>query len=326
MISPRKHQAGIALIYVLLIFSIITLMASQMVTSLWLHTEKNGRYLERIQARHLALGAEQYVALLLEQDSEDDKKKKKQVDHERERWNITEVAYAVEQGEIELRIVDENSLFNLNWLSAKALDAKRFDLMFDLLLENQGIDSGVKDNIKDWVDKDQDALENGAEDNYYLSMEPAHRTADTAMVSMTELKLIKGIGEEEYEKLLPLVTSIPESSKININTAIPEVLRTVSKNISEGDVTSIIDSRSAEAFSKVGDLAKLPAFKEKTADLKSAPLGVDSNFFTVFIKASYRDTTFYLRTQLFRNAEGHVQVASREIGPNDYWVAAKKES
>ncbi|MRI34625.1 hypothetical protein EOPP23_16705 [Endozoicomonas sp. OPT23] len=322
----KKNQSGIALIYVLLIFAIITLMASQMVTSLWLHTEKNSRYLERVQARHLALGAEQYVALLLEQDAEEDKKKKKLVDHEKERWNVTEVAYPVEQGEIELRIVDENSLFNLNWLSAKALDAKRFDRMFDQLLKNQGIDSGVKDSIKDWLDSDQEALENGAEDNYYLSMDPAYRTADTAIASLTELKLIKGIGLEEYEQLLPLLTSIPGSSRININTALPDVLRTISDNLSEGDVVSIIDSRGSEVFSKIDDLAKLPALKEKTADLKSAPLGVVSNFFTVFIKARYRDTTFYLRTQLFRNAEGQVQVAGREIGPNDYWVVAKKES
>ena len=323
---PDKKQGGIALIYVLLIFAIITLMASQMVTSLWLHTEKNSHYLERIQARHLALGAEQYVALLLEQDAEEDKKKKKLLDHEGERWNITEVAYAVEQGEIELRIVDENSLFNVNWLSAKALDGKRFDRMFDQLLKNQGIDSTITDSVKDWLDNDQESRENGAEDNYYLSVDSAYRTADMAMVSLTEMKLIKGIGLEEYETLLPLLSALPATSRLNINTVLPEVLRTVSENLSEGDVASIVDSRGSEPFNKIDDLAKLSVLKDKTADLKSAPLAVTSNFFTVFIKARYRDTTFYLRTQLFRNAEGQVQVAGREIGPNDYWMTAKKES
>ncbi|MGB1272330.1 MAG: hypothetical protein ACPG5T_09660, partial [Endozoicomonas sp.] len=96
-------QRGVALIYVLLIFSLITLMASQIVTNLWLHTEKNARYLERVQAKHYALGAEQYIALLLEQDFDLDKKKKRMVDHEKEYWNIQRVNYPVDQGDIEVR-------------------------------------------------------------------------------------------------------------------------------------------------------------------------------------------------------------------------------
>ena len=102
-------------------FDVIT-----MVTSLWLHTEKNTRYLERIQAKHHALAAEQYVALLLEQDAEEDKKKKRQVDHDKERWNVESVGYGIDQGEVELQIVDENGRFNINWLLAEALDGQRY--------------------------------------------------------------------------------------------------------------------------------------------------------------------------------------------------------
>ncbi|KEQ17159.1 type II secretion system minor pseudopilin GspK [Endozoicomonas numazuensis] len=325
MRSVRRQQ-GIALIYVLLIFAMITLMSSQMVTSLWLHTEKNTRYLERIQARHLALGAEQYVALLLEQDAEEDKKKQKVMDHESERWNIQEVGYAVDQGGVELVIVDETSRFNLNWLAAEALGGQRFDAMFQQILQNLGLDVQIGSAIKDWIDSDQEPTETGAEDNHYLVMEPPRRTADAPLVSLSELRLIEGVGSVEFQLLAPLVTTLPNNTKINVNTALPEVMRSLSDKLTEGDTATIIDARSAKGFANLEDLANLPALKDKTEALKEVPLGVTSNYFTAYIKATYRDTTFYLRTLLYRNAEGQVQIAGREIGPNDYWVSAKKES
>ncbi|WP_252176322.1 type II secretion system minor pseudopilin GspK [Endozoicomonas sp. 4G] len=321
-----NRQRGVALIYVLLIFAMITLMASQMVTSLWLHTEKNTHYLERIQARHLAMGAEQYVALLLEQDAEDDRKKKKIMDHESERWNIQEVGYAVDQGDIELVIVDEASRFNLNWLAAQGLDGQRFDGMFEKILQNLELNVQITSAIKDWIDHDQEPLETGGEDNHYLVMEPPRRTANAPFVSLSELRLVQGVGSLEFELLAPLVTALPDSSRINVNTALPEVFRALSDKLTEGDVEAIIDARSAEGFARLEDLARLPALKDKTVAFKEVPLDVASQYFTAYIKATYRDTTFYLKTLMYRNAEGQVQIAGREIGPNGYWVSAKKES
>ncbi|WOG29855.1 type II secretion system minor pseudopilin GspK [Endozoicomonas sp. 8E] len=323
---PVNRQRGIALIYVLLIFAMITLMASQMTTSLWLHTEKNTHYLERIQARHLALGAEHYVALLLEQDAEEDKKKKKIMDHESERWNIQEVGYAVDQGDIELVIVDETSRFNLNWLAADALDGQKFRGMFENILKNLGLNVQIASAIKDWIDHDQEPSEDGGEDNNYLSMDPPRRTSDAPFVSLSELRLIQGVGIDEFELLAPLVTALPDTTRINVNTVLPEVMRSLSDKLTDSDVATIIDARSAEGFVRLEDLARLPALKDKTAALKEVPLDVASQYFTAYIKATYRDTSFYLKTLMYRNTEGQVQIAGREIGPNDYWVIAKKES
>ena len=321
-----RSQKGIALIYVLLIFAMITLMASQMVTSLWLHTEKNARFLERIQAKHHAMAAEQYVAMLLEKDAEDDKKKKRQVDHEKERWNVEQVGYAIDQGDVELKIVDENSRFNLNWLLSEALDGKRYTKQFATILQNLEIDIQLIQTIKDWIDSDQEPSETGAEDNAYLVMSPQRRTSDFPLVSISELRLIQGIGKEEFELLFPLVTALPIDSKLNVNTAVPEVLRSISDKITEGDAQAIIDSRGDEGFAKLEDMTKVPALKDKTADLKSADFEFGSSFFNVYIKATYRDTVFYMRSLLVRNADGQVQVAGREIGPNNYWVTATRRN
>ena len=348
----RSRQQGIALIYVLLIFALITLMASQMVTSLWLHTEKNARYLERMQAKHYALGAEQYIALLLEQDFENDKKNKRTVDHEKEAWNITEVDYNIEQGDIEITIVDEQSRFNINWLSdsgsstgssganPNAQNPRNQDLvpgshqaenvnyirMLQNLLLTQALDPQLAYRIKDWVDSDQEATEAGAEDLVYLALEEPRRTGDTEMASISELKLIDGLSEEDLEKIIPLVTVLPKAAKINLNSALPEVIRSISKNITEGDAQAIIEARGDKGIEKLADLNSLASLGGKVGPLQSAPVEFSSSYFSAYIKATYRDTTFYLKTSLVRNPDGQVQVAGREIGPSSYWVVTKKES
>ena len=349
-----SRQKGIALIYVLLIFALITLMASQMVTSLWLHTEKNARYLERMQAKHYALGAEQYIALLLEQDFETDKKNKRTVDHENEAWNISSVDYDVEQGEIEITLIDEQSRFNINWLadsggnastpganpnnpnqqnqpppgSQGQQQAENLDYvqMLQNLLLTQAMDPQLAFKIKDWVDSDQEAAEAGAEDLIYLALEEPRRTGDTEMASISELRLIDGLTRDDLERLIPLMTVLPKSSKVNLNTALPEVIRSISKNITEGDAQAIVDARGDKGIEKLADLNNLPSLSGKTEPLQSAPVEFSSSYFSAYIKATYRDTTFYLKTSLVRNPDGQVQVAGREIGPGSYWVATKKES
>lgn len=325
MTSVRAQQ-GIALIYVLLIFSMITLMATQMVTSLWLHTEKNARYLERIQAKHYALGAEQYIGFLLELDAEEDKKKKRQVDHGKERWNIQQASYGVDQGDIELQVVDENGRFNINWLSTEARVGKKYVKQFEIILQNLNIDTQLTLAVKDWIDSDQEPSEGGAEDNVYRALEPPRRTADSPMISLSELRLIQGIGKDEFELLAPLVTVLPKDSKLNINTALPEVLRSLSETMTEGDAQTIIDARGDEVFEKLEDITRLPGLKDKSEELTAAGFEFGGSYFNVYIKATYRDTVFYMRTLLVRNADGQVQVAGREIGPSDYWLTAKKDS
>ncbi|OED41922.1 hypothetical protein ACH42_12785 [Endozoicomonas sp. (ex Bugula neritina AB1)] len=344
----RSRQRGIALIYVLLIFAMITLMASQIVTSLWLHTEKNTRYLERTQSKHYALGAENYVALLLEHDAESDKKNRRQIDHMNESWNVDSVDFDIEQGDIEITIIDEQSRFNLNWLAdndggkgrsgaEKQVQQSRIfyqdnqygstnylEMLKNLLL-SQALDPQLSYKIKDWLDSDQNSAEAGAEDIIYQSSDQPRRTADTAMASISELKLIDGIGDNELEKLIPLITALPKSSKINLNTALPAVIQSISKNLTDGDAQAIIDARGDQGIESMAALNNLSSMKGKSGLLQRAPVEFGSNYFSVYIKATYRGTTFYMKTSLVRNGEGQVQVAGREIGPSSYWAITKKE-
>ncbi|MGO0307734.1 type II secretion system minor pseudopilin GspK [Endozoicomonas acroporae] len=334
---PSCHQSGIALIYVLLIFLLITTVASEIVMNLWLHTEKNARYLERTQAKHYALGAEQYVAWLLEQDFQQDKKNNRMVDHENELWNVETINYDVEQGVIELHVQDEQSRFNLNWLAddSKPSGEQRAERggspavqMFENLLTVQSMDQQLADNIARWMNKEQKSVSRGTEDQVYLSLVPPRRTGQTEMTSVSELILIDGFNNEEVEKLLPYITVIPRSSKMNMNTALPEVIRSLNKNISEGDALMIINRRGDAGLSNIEELNQLVALSGKAGIFnernQNERVVFDSQYFSARIKATFRETTFYLKTIFYRSSEGHVQVIGREIGPGQYWAPANK--
>ncbi|PJE78615.1 putative type II secretion system protein K [invertebrate metagenome] len=318
--SVEKKQKGIALIYILLIFSIITLMASQIIMSLRLQTEKSIKFVEWIQAKHNAFGAEQYVALLLEDDFDEDKKADKTGDYEREKRNISELNYTVDNGTIDAHVLDEQGFFNLNWLSSNEETDKNYIDMLKRLLLNQFIDDSLVYKIMDWVSAGQTASELGAKDNVYLMENSPHRIPEGPMASVSELRLIEGVNEEIFNLLLPLVTVLPKKNKINLNAAIPELIMSLSDNLSEGDAVAVLEARKMDRLSSIEDLGKKAGIENKLSAFRSEKIGFSSQFFSVYIRSVYGDTTFYLRTLLYRNMQGRMEVVEREIGSNDDWI------
>lgn len=326
--SVCDRQRGVALLYVLLIFSMIALMASQLVVNLLSYTEKNARFIERVQAKHYAFGAEQYVALLLEADFQEDKKKNRQVDHKQERWNVSGVDYEVDEGYIDLVVIDEQGEFNINWLRSTDKEGSKYLQMFENLLSAINMDIGLAKQVQEWLGADPDSADDNAAaaDNAYLLLDSPRRIANTGVVSVSELKLVDGMSVDDFELLAPFVSMLPKVSKMNLNTALPEVIQSISEKISESDAEAIIAGRGKEGFAKMSDISKVTEVQHALADLRSAPLSFFSQYFSTYIKATYRDTSFYMKTLFFRNDEGQVQVVGREIGPNSYWLINNKDT
>lgn len=308
----RPAQQGIALLYVLLIFLLISSVASEIITNLWLHTEKNSHYLERIQAKQYALGAEQYVAWLLEDDFLQDQKKQRMVDHSSEQWHVDTTGYDVEQGSIELVVEDEQGRFNINWLLTKPSGGKTADdspylSMFENLLASQYINPQLADNIQRWLR--QDLSGSG----------PEQPSAQKEMVSVSELMLVDGVTREDIAKLQPFITVIPAWSKMNINTASTELIRALHENLTDADALTIKNSLGDNGLANIEELRRMVALSDKESLLnerlrKGGLLAFNSRFFSARIKATYRDTTFLLRTLFHRNRDGRVEVVAREIG------------
>ena len=55
------------------------------------------------------------------------------------------------------------------------------------------------DVLSDWMDKDEDTRDFGAESPYYQSLEPAYLSANTLLVSPTELRLLKNMKTKNLQ-------------------------------------------------------------------------------------------------------------------------------
>ena len=77
--------------------------------------------------------------------------------------------------------------------------------------------------LTDWIDIDTQRGPNGAEDGDYLRRIPPHRTANTALASVMELRSLEGITEELYQSIRPYLCAREAGAKtqLNIDTAEP---------------------------------------------------------------------------------------------------------
>ena len=64
----------------------------------------------------------------------------------------------------------------------------------------------LADSLVDWLDSDNLPYSSaGAEDDYYLRQNPAYRAANRKFQSISELRLVKGVTAEVWNKLAPFV-------------------------------------------------------------------------------------------------------------------------
>ncbi|MGI9278874.1 MAG: type II secretion system minor pseudopilin GspK [Endozoicomonas sp.] len=320
-----RRQKGVALLYVLMIFAVITVMSSRMLSDLWLHTSQNTSYLERVQAKQYALGAEQYAAFLLEEDAKSDNEQGDLSDNESEVWNIKQVAYEVEQGALSINVIDASSKLNLNGLLLDENKRRQYAEVIKRLLRNLEQKQDLVMAMEDWLDDNQEPLAQGAEDNTYLMAAPAYRAADTEFASVSELRLIDGVSHEVYLKLLPYFTALPVNNSVNLNTAPEEVLLALSDNLTEEDVLGLINLRADQRLASMEDLHVLTGLKNKLGAQKAFPMAFNSHYFLVYAHAQYRDTDYYLQSLLYRSPDGKVSVLEREVGLNPDWKLKDEE-
>jgi general secretion pathway protein K len=120
--------------------------------------------------------------------------------------------------DVRIRIQDSNgvlSLINVNKNALRKLIKK---------VDNTDNSSIAIDSLLDWTEAGNLARINGAKDFYYKGLGVPYTSRNYAIQYMDELKFIRGIGEETYNKIKPYVSML-RSTGFNPNTASDEVLR-----------------------------------------------------------------------------------------------------
>jgi general secretion pathway protein K len=141
-------------------------------------------------------------SLVDKEDRRESDKDEDEEEEELEEWVPREQPYAFlfEDGECEVTIGDEGSKINLNWIAARAKSDRQ--VLADIIERSCGLydveRDTIVDSIIDWVDKDHERLMNGAEDDYYESLEDPYECRDGEFVILDELLLVRGVTEDIY--------------------------------------------------------------------------------------------------------------------------------
>lgn len=183
------------------------------------------------------------------------------------------------EGQVVVRIEDENAKFNLNSLVSPngTLNATAY-ASFKRLLNNLGLDEQIADRIADWIDRDHEPRLSGSEafaKNAYLD-------------SPDELYLI--IDSESCKTLLPLVTVYGmgqiHAGTVNINSASTLVLMTLNDDLTREMAERIESFRTLEPFKKTSDIVKVAGFEGSLGQSLMGRIAVKASNFRIISTAS----------------------------------------
>jgi general secretion pathway protein K len=225
-----QRQRGVALLIALLAVALAVILIASLLDRGELGYARTRNVVRAQQAVAYAEGLEAYAAHVLMRDREVDPG----LDTFADPWAVPLPPQEVPGGRISARMTDLNGCFNLNNLQPGLPQAGVWRKRLRNLLVALELDPSLVGAIVDWIDEDGSVdNEGGAEDNAYLAQPIPYRTANRAFVHVSELRLVRGIGNEVYARLAPEVCALPPGTSINLNTASTAVLMSLDSRITE---------------------------------------------------------------------------------------------
>jgi len=314
MKSRNFTQQGVALITVLLVTAVAAVIASEVVSRLHFHIQRNQTQQAQAQAYQYALGGVELVRQLLHEDYEEN-----QFDSLNDRWAKLKPLYKFDQGQLKIQVVDLNSRLNINSLitadgQLNKIAFQQFqDLFNSLNLEQQQLDVLV-----DWLDKDSLPKDLGSEDDFYLTLESPYRTANQPLLHLSELLLLQGWGNKHLKLVAPHIAALPSATKINVNTASAQVLATLAKDLNPQKASSLVTTQQTSGFDSVETFIT----HDQLAGIKinSSQVSVNSDYFLVYVESIFADTRIRLQSMLYRDgSSGDISLISRDRNSRFLW-------
>ena len=326
-------QGGAALVVALLIFALCTALIVAMKSEFTLYYQRGANILLSEQVYAYLRGAEELASLALTQDYDADQLAEQPRDDLTEDWaqNPDQVVpYDLDEGGwLRGGLEDLQGRFNLNALrggegaaegaskskvqftAAQQQFIRLLQVLDDLEVSEQDAVL-ITESIGDWLDDDNEARPNGAEDDYYSGQTPAYRTANRLMSSVSELRAVAYVTAPIFEALRPWIVALPETdATLNILTAPPIILRTINADnnlqaLSEADGLSLVEAREGEGFESVDDFLKHPVLEGKVLVKLKERLGQSSSYFLLSAEAKVADRKLRLYSMLERQGRSVV--------------------
>jgi general secretion pathway protein K len=274
LISKKSlpDSRGVALIMVLWVMAILSVVALEFSFAMRTEITITKNHKEDLQRYAMAEGGVQraIAELIYKHDPRTQQMKKtlslEENLPEQQEWVADGRSYTLpyDQGSCEIRIMSETGKININMVSESLLRK----IIGQLGLEGETRDV-VVDSILDWRDPNDFYRANGAENDYYLSLEEPYYCKNGNLDSIEELFLIKGVtpdlyhgkkGTQEGEEgatervgLKDLFSIYAPGEQVDINSATALVMNMV-LGIPREVSQQIVEAREEKSFESQQDL------------------------------------------------------------------------
>lgn len=276
----RQSQSGIALITAILVVAIAAIASAAMLGSANIAIRRTANLQDSEIAWWYATGVEQWVLTLLAQDADDNK-----YDAYSDVWAQPIDYLPIDNGAMRGRIVDLQGCLNLNnFATTSEAEFETLSQLMTRLFDAVGADNpsrggAIAAAIRDWIDGDVEPTGyDGAEDTEYLGYEIPYRVPNRLMSDPSEILAVKGMDKNLFRQLRDYLCALPlVGTKINVNTAPPQLLASITEGGQRAALNDFVQSRLDQPAERMSDLYDAGVFTSQDPGVEW--LGVETAFF-----------------------------------------------
>jgi general secretion pathway protein K len=227
----KAGQRGVAVVLAMGVVALAAMAAAAILASQSTWSREAELTAEHVQAQALVQAGVDWARALLYDD-----RRMSNVDYLGEPWAMRLPPVPVDNGELAGHIDDQQGLFNLNNLVRNGAASPGQVAQFRRLLEILGL---------------PDALAEGVRDRCLAVKRP--------LIDLDELAAVPGFDAAARARLRPFVTALPRFTTVNVNTAPPEVLAAIVRDLDLDGARALTAQRSRAYFRNLTEfLAQLP--------------------------------------------------------------------
>jgi len=248
-------QRGVAVVLAMGVVALAAIASAAMLASQSTWSRHAELSAEHVQAQALVRAGVDWARALLSDD-----RRLSSVDHLGEPWALRLPPVPVDKGELAGQIDDQQGAFNLNNLVGNGAVSLPHLEQFRRLLQILGLPDALAESLVDWLDADNEPQPGGgAEDAYYQGLQSPYLAANRPLADAAELALVRGFDAPARTRLRPFVSVLPLFTALNVNTASPEVLAAVVRELGLDAARALTAQRERAYFRSPAEfLAQLP--------------------------------------------------------------------
>ncbi len=283
-------QRGAAIIVALFVTSLVAIAAIAMIERLRINLRSTELITNNLQANMLAKGS---LAWAMEQLNTDWRQQKPN-----QLIDLTPIKSPINQVEnakISGIIFDAQGRFNLNNLTNPSAQ-EDFIRLITTAYPKMGVAGAreIASAVVNWISA---GAINNTLDSYYAKATPSYHAPHRLMVSVSELRLVKGVTPELYAALSSHITALPEATPININNATIPVLMSLSPTLTLTAAKAVYTKTKQAPFPTIQSFQQFDVIKNNP--VSDNKITVTSSYFLIksSVKVNEQETVLYTLLQ-----------------------------